>query len=850
MRDDDALDRRRFADLVEEATAIIRRNCPDWTDLGPGDPGMTLVEVYAWLTETMLYRLNRLPARLHAELLGLLGAAPLPPAAAQVMLAFSRPADMPLPALELAAGTQVADAGGAVVFATMAPLRLAEGQVAAEVAALHAEWVEAEPLGRGNGDGGQSLVLRRPPVLRPLPGIETLRIGVELAPDQQPGAAQTITVDGRVFVLWTEVAGFSARPGARVYVADRSSGRITFAPASGAAQGAAATLAGVPAEGAEIRAWYATGGGRAGNVAPQVLRQLRKPLPGIEVTNPRRATGGEDGESRAAFLARARGEIRSLDCAVTAADFERIALDAGGIARATAAAQRDRWVFGTPGLVEVLVIPAVEPDPATGAVTAAALAAHRTELLAQRVGAALDAHRPIGVRCDVRWGRCLPIGVAARVAVVPSEDCAQMAARITRRLNRLLSPAGGWQFGRGLRVSDIYETILDEPGVRYAERLSLQAGEGPEGPVAALLGDPNQPRCLYALMPDGPYRSLDNGASWECVLATGDLPPVALTADAGTPGFLALIGRGEGGGSQLWTSGDCGEGWAALERIEFAVNGLAITRHDNRHWILLASDKGLLRTGRDGERGVLPVPLAREAGAGAEGCYDVAADSNLSGMRFAAVALQKKAGIWLSSAAGAAESFRLLPGSQGRDIRRLRFQRSGGQLWLWAGLRAEDGQPGEGLMRIAIREDGLDPAGWQAVKAGWRGGSCLDFDLRGGGIAAGTRDGGVLVIDDIAADPVWRAPTLSSGLPIDDSRERLLPVGAVAFGQGGTQPLIAGGPRGLFAGEVTGLGFSPAGGRVFSDQVRLPPRWLFCAGEHRIEVFTDLQDRGRGDETG
>ena len=82
MRDEDLIDRRRFADLVDEALAIIRARCPDWTDHSPGDPGMTLLEVYAWLTETMLYRLNRLPSRLHLELLKLLGILPLPAAAA------------------------------------------------------------------------------------------------------------------------------------------------------------------------------------------------------------------------------------------------------------------------------------------------------------------------------------------------------------------------------------------------------------------------------------------------------------------------------------------------------------------------------------------------------------------------------------------------------------------------------------------------------------------------------------------------------------------------------------------------------------------------------------------------
>lgn len=842
-RDDDALDRRSFAELVDEATALIRRSCPDWTDLSPGDPGMTLIEVYAWLTETMLYRLNRLPARLHVELLKLLGVAPLPPAAAQVRLQISRAPDMPPTPLSLPAGLQVSDAGGTVVFSTIAPVTLAEGEAMAEVTAIHADQVAAELIGHGNGDGGQTFTLRRAPVLRPLGGTEVVRIGVETASGQPVGEASTVTTDGRIFVLWSEVAGFSARQGAQVYVLDRVTGRVTFGPGFGAARAAGATrvagatLAAVPPEGAQIRAWYLTGGGRSGNVAAGALTCLRKPLPGILVRNPDRATGGEDPETQAAFLSRARGDIRTLDCAVTASDFEQVALNAGGVARAAAAAQRDLWVFGTPGLVEVLAVPSVQADAATGAVTADDIAAHCTPLLRQRIAGALDAHRPIGVRTDVRWGRCLAVGVSGRVAIAPSEDAATVQARIIRRLNRLLQPASGWRFGRGLRASDVYETILEEPGVRYAERIVLTAAEGAEGPVAVLAGDPHQPRCIYALLTDGLYRSLDNAASWERVLDSGDYPPTAIATDPETPGFLALIGRAADQRSRLWTSRDCGESWTAQELIEHPVSDLAMVRRDNRHWILLATDKGIFRTDRDGARGLQPV--AAGADATHQGYYAAASGTTAAGQQFAAVAARQKGGVWLSSESG----FRLLPGSQGRDIRRLRFHRSGGQLWLWAAMLAEAGAAGQGLMRIGIRDDGLDPAGWEDIGRGWRGGSCLDFDLDGPRVAAATRDGGILVIDDLMRDPVWRAPTLSSGLPIDDTRERLLPLRAVAIGRGGEQRLIAGGPRGLFAGDAAGLNFLPAGGRRFADQVPLPARWLFCAGDHDIQVFSDLQDR-------
>jgi len=52
------LDDRRFADLVVEARAMIPRYAPGWTNHNPSDPGITLVELFAWLTEQLLYRVN------------------------------------------------------------------------------------------------------------------------------------------------------------------------------------------------------------------------------------------------------------------------------------------------------------------------------------------------------------------------------------------------------------------------------------------------------------------------------------------------------------------------------------------------------------------------------------------------------------------------------------------------------------------------------------------------------------------------------------------------------------------------------------------------------------------------
>jgi predicted phage baseplate assembly protein len=68
-----ALDDRSFDDLVEEVLSRIPAHTPEWTNPRPGDPGRTLIELFAWLTDTLLYRANLIPERQRLAFLRLLG---------------------------------------------------------------------------------------------------------------------------------------------------------------------------------------------------------------------------------------------------------------------------------------------------------------------------------------------------------------------------------------------------------------------------------------------------------------------------------------------------------------------------------------------------------------------------------------------------------------------------------------------------------------------------------------------------------------------------------------------------------------------------------------------------------
>jgi len=90
-----SLDDRSFDDLVSELLARIPAHTPEWTDPRPGDPGRTVLELFAWLTDTLLYRVNLSPEKQRLAFLQLLGIPLKPALAAQglICLELTSPTD-------------------------------------------------------------------------------------------------------------------------------------------------------------------------------------------------------------------------------------------------------------------------------------------------------------------------------------------------------------------------------------------------------------------------------------------------------------------------------------------------------------------------------------------------------------------------------------------------------------------------------------------------------------------------------------------------------------------------------------------------------------------------------------
>src|ERR1044072_1690902 len=68
-----AIDDRRFDDIVAEARTRIARYTPEWTDVNDNDPGVAMLQVFAWLSEMLIYRLGKVPELTYLKFLELLG---------------------------------------------------------------------------------------------------------------------------------------------------------------------------------------------------------------------------------------------------------------------------------------------------------------------------------------------------------------------------------------------------------------------------------------------------------------------------------------------------------------------------------------------------------------------------------------------------------------------------------------------------------------------------------------------------------------------------------------------------------------------------------------------------------
>jgi hypothetical protein len=594
-----------------------------------------------------------------------------------------------------------------------------------------------------------------------------------------------------------------------------------------------------------MRVWYRRGGGAEGNVVADSLTQLKDAVRGVTVTNPSPASGGRAAETLENAMIRAPQELHSLERAVTARDFERVAIhSSGAIARARAFTSGDVWRHAQPGAVEVLMVPYVPEEQRADAITAEMMRRYTTPEALLNAQRALDGRRPLGTRVIAGWVRYKTVRVAARVVVRRDEEPARIRRRLLDRLHTLITPLPvrqnllGWRFGDSLRIGQVYDMLLAEPGVRYADDVHLIVDAAPDAEVTSIARDTFQPRTFYTCAGDTLFRTFDDGEGWESIRSIAGQTFTAVEGHPEVPGLVCAVTRNETGSEcAVHISEDCGESWRPPMPIALEIDDLEWTRRDGVPLLLFATSRGLYELSMAASS--VPLQILVDPTNQDLGFYSVAAVTLPSGAVSVAAAARVKGGVYLSSNAGRPGSFRLI-GLRGQDIRVLAVQQEGPNAVLWAGIAAP-GEVGTGCQRWRIWDSPDAQSEWEPFSRAWEGGSCLALTFADATLLAATHRSGVLSLDTRRSDAAWTASAVSSGLPIQELT-RFEPIIGLASNARGNV-VLAGGRQGVFRASNPVGPYQRASSPVFTDKVTLPDTWLFTSGDHELEIVIEGEGR-------
>ncbi|HVO84770.1 MAG TPA: putative baseplate assembly protein [Syntrophobacteria bacterium] len=503
------LDDRGFNDLTAELRSLIPRYARTWTNHNPADPGMTLVELLAWLAEMVIYRLNRIEDRTYRTFLELLGVQPSAPRTT-VTFELRVPEGSLAEGFVIPRGTRTAardeDTGEEILFETLTAVPLDQGRWdedrsvwVFQAPAMNTIEVEDECLGFGTGKPYQELAFKQQPVF--LDRTDKVYAGNPRITVEVGGTGDDWSYSSD---LLDHVDSLDPDP-ARRPILNR---RFAVEHLSGLVRFGDGPYGAIPPEGAKIFSTYRKLGGTRGNVKANSITQLKDPIPGIAdaklvtVFNEYPAEGGVDEETFDDLLTRGLGLMTERSRAVSQEDFEALAQQAapGRVARANVVF--DRNLEGDPSVeadahVSVIVLPAAsylwpeeqstEGAPDADAVTlrhscadlAAAMAASKTRNLHLDILAFLDQRRLVTTVVHVVGPSFTPVSITMTVQAKQGVNGTTIAENVRKRIGRFLDPyAGwldgkGWPFGRKVYRSELYQQIEGIEGVDYVETLLI-----------------------------------------------------------------------------------------------------------------------------------------------------------------------------------------------------------------------------------------------------------------------------------------------------------------------------------------------------------------------------------------
>lgn len=327
------------------------------------------------------------------------------------------------------------------------------------ISVVQAETINDEVLGGSSGRPNQVFRLSNAPVLA-----GTLQLEID---------------EGDGFQTWERVGDFfGSGPQDRHYVLNRTSGEVRF----GDGMNGSIPVGNVLNVNSNVVAReYRTGGGKRGNVAAGKLSTLLTSIEGVDeagVTNLQPAVAGRDEETLDEAKVRAPRALKSRCRAVTAEDFETLAMEAANISRAKALPLAHPSFPGVkvPGAVTVIVVPDTdEPAPIP------------TEATLRTVCAYLNLRRLLTTELYVVRPTYKEVSVRVEVVAKNSADLGEVKEGIEAKLLKYFHPLKGgedglgWPFGGNIFFSRVYQRVFSVPGVERISTLVITV-DGEEAP--------------------------------------------------------------------------------------------------------------------------------------------------------------------------------------------------------------------------------------------------------------------------------------------------------------------------------------------------------------------------------
>jgi predicted phage baseplate assembly protein len=185
-----ATDNRRYQALVDELVARVPSHTPEWTNFTESDPGVTLIQLFAHITESLLYRTNQIPERNRAKFIQLLGVPLAPAQEARGLAAFMN---------ERAPKEALVIPRGAELFAGTIPFRTA---TSLDVLPLEAKYYVRRTIAAPSQEQQEYYALLYASYDKPAPQPLTLYETAEVVNGE--GADLALTVDHS---LWVALLG-------------------------------------------------------------------------------------------------------------------------------------------------------------------------------------------------------------------------------------------------------------------------------------------------------------------------------------------------------------------------------------------------------------------------------------------------------------------------------------------------------------------------------------------------------------------------------------------------------------------------------------------------------------------